>query len=137
MWKISINGNLIINITETIVTWWVSNFSYCHNIFKLCLLQRHQKASICEKGLKYLIFFEKYDFLNPFPHVDNFWHLCSRQLLKLCDKRRNCSKQAIPPFATKFSTFFSICTYNKRAFPYFLVDIFKVVCCRFVICGKI
>ena len=29
------------------------NFSFCHNDFKICLLQRRQKASICRKGLMY------------------------------------------------------------------------------------
>ena len=28
----------------------MSNFSVCHNVFKSCLLQRCQKASICGKG---------------------------------------------------------------------------------------
>ena len=51
-------------------------------------------------------------------------------------KRSNNSKQAISPFATRFSTFFSKYTYNYRDFPYFLVAIFKVVCCRFAVCGK-
>ena len=45
-------------------------------------------------------------FVNPFPHIDSFWHLCSRRLFwKHSGKRRSCSKQAISPFATMFSTF--------------------------------
>ena len=42
----------------------------------------------------------------PFPLVDTFRHLFSRRLFwKYCDKRRNCSKRAISPFATMFSIF--------------------------------
>ena len=43
---------------------------------------------------------------------------------KYGDKRRNCSKRAISPFVTMFSTLFN--------FGYAL----KVVCCRIVVCGK-
>ena len=32
--------------------------------------------------------------------------------------------------------FYSYYTYNHRDFPYFLVDFFKVFCCRFAVCGK-
>ena len=31
----------------------LSNFSFCHNVFKSRLLLRHQKASICGKGFMY------------------------------------------------------------------------------------
>ena len=70
---------------------------------------------------------------NPFPPIDVsaadiFW--------KHCDKRRNCSKQAISPFATIFSISLSNNTYNCKMFPYFWVDIFNVICCRFAVCGK-
>ena len=37
-------------------------------------------------------------------------------------------------FATMFLTFFS--NYTQTIVPYFLVDIFKVVCCRFAVYGK-
>ena len=30
----------------------MSNFSFCHKVFKRSLLQRHQKASICGKGFR-------------------------------------------------------------------------------------
>ena len=60
-------------------------------------------------------------FFNSFPPVDTFG-------AKRCEKRRNCSKQAISPFASNY-------THNYRDFPYFWGDIFKDICCRFVICG--
>ena len=31
---------------------FMSNFFYCYNVFKSRLLQRHQKASICGKGIQ-------------------------------------------------------------------------------------
>ena len=58
---------------------------------------------------------------NPFPPVDAD---CFR---KHRDKRRN---------ATMFSTFFGNNTYNYRDFLYFCIEVFKVVCCRFYVCGK-
>ena len=60
--------------------------------------------------------------------ADGFW--------KHCDKRRNCSKQAISPFATMFSTFFSNYTFIYWYCPSFCLDIFRVVGCRFVVCRK-
>ena len=75
-------------------------------------------------------------FFNTFLHADAFWCLCIR-LWKHRDKKRNCSKQAISPFDTIFSI-----TFNKSSFreifhfPYYCWDVFKVVVCRFVVCGK-
>ena len=58
------------------------------------LLQRSHKTPLCGKVF------------NPFPHIDAFWRLWGRRLFeKQSDKRRNCSKRAISPFATMFSTF--------------------------------
>ena len=30
----------------------MSNYFFCHNVFKSRLLERHQKVSLCDKGLK-------------------------------------------------------------------------------------
>ena len=44
--------------------------------------------------------------VNTFPHIDAFWRLCSRRLFgNISDKRTNCLKRAVSPFATVFSTF--------------------------------
>ena len=59
---------------------------------------------------------------------DKFW--------KHCDRRRNCSKQAISPFATMFSILFSNCTFIYRYFPRFWLIVFKFFYCRCVVCGK-
>ena len=66
--------------------------------------------------------------LNPFPAADDCW--------KHCDKSRNCSIRTISSFVTMCSTFFSNNTYILSDFLGFCLDVFKVVCCRFVICGK-
>ena len=54
---------------------------------------------------------------------------------KHCDKSRNCSKQEISPFVTKFSTLSVIIPSFSDIFHIFFY-VFKVVCCRYVLCGK-
>ena len=39
-------------------------------------------------------------------------------------------------FASIFSTVFNYCTFICREFSYFCEDIFRVICCRFAVCGK-
>ena len=45
-------------------------------------------------------------FLNAFPHSDTYWRKSGDDFWKHCGKRSYCSKRAISPFATKFSSFF-------------------------------
>ena len=52
------------------------------------------------------------------------------------DKKRNCSKRSISPFVTMFSTWFNDYTFIYRYFLYYALIGFKVVCSRFVVCGK-
>ena len=33
----------------------MSNISFCHKVFKNCLLQMYQNASVCGKGLKLIL----------------------------------------------------------------------------------
>ena len=59
---------------------------------------------------------------------------------KHCDKRRNCSKQAISPFATTFFQFSKqLHTLIYRDFLCFCPYVSKVLCCRFVtrMCEKV
>ena len=81
--------------------------------------------NVCQKKCMYNL----PPIINPFPHTDAFWRLSSRRLLKHCDKRRNCSKRAISPFATLFQFLFSYSILINRYCPYFC-------CCGFVVCGK-
>ena len=76
-------------------------------------------------------------FVNPFPHIDAFWRLCSRRLFgKHSDKRRNCTESAISPFATIFSTLSHRLSIQLWRFSMFWQNTFKVVCCRIVVWGK-
>ena len=52
----------------------LSNFSFCHNVFKSCLQQRRQKASVCGKGLTKLCYTRKQTSLHT--HVNkSTWFL--------------------------------------------------------------
>ena len=55
---------------------------------------------------------------------------------KHSDKRRNCTKRAIAPFATMFSTFCHRLSIQLWRFSMFWQNTFKVVCCRIVVWGK-
>ena len=55
---------------------------------------------------------------------------------KRSDKRRNCSKQAISPFATMFSTFSHRLSVQLKRFSIFWQNMLKVVCCRIIVWGK-
>ena len=75
---------------------------------------------------------------NPFPHIDAFWHLELQKIAfwKHGNKKRNCSKQAISPFVTMFSNLFNYCTFIWSELINFFGSVFKVVSCRFFVCGK-
>ena len=90
----------------------------------LFLQIRHQNASC------------RLETVNPFPHIDAFWRLCSRQLFENSDKRRNCTKSAISPFATMFSTFCHRLSIQLWSFSKLWQNTFKVVCCRIVVWRK-
>ena len=74
---------------------------------------------------------------NPISPIDAFWHICSRWLLKTSWQKKKLLKTSNFFFCHNgFNFFFRNYTLIYRDFPYFWVDIFKVVCCRFVACGK-
>ena len=61
-------------------------------------------------------------YFNPFPLADTFWHLYSRWLFEnILVKGEIFSWLAISILATIFYIYF----------PYFCLDVFKVICCRF------
>ena len=43
--------NRVENVGQREKLFVLSNFSFCHNVFKRPLLHRHQKASVCGRGL--------------------------------------------------------------------------------------
>ena len=57
-------------------------------------------------------------------------------LRKHDDKRWNCSWWVIPILASMFSTLSNNFTSIKRNCSYFWLQVCKVICCRFVVCGK-
>ena len=64
------------------------------------------------------------------------WRICNRRHLKRRCKRRNCSWWKISPFATMFSSLFNNLNLIYRDLLNLSKDVFKVVFCRFAVCGK-
>ena len=73
----------------------------------------------------------------PFPHIDTFWHLCSSTTFEtIVTKGKNCLFWAISPFVTMVSSFCSNYIFIYRHFLGSCQHAFKIVCCRFDVCGK-
>ena len=117
----------------------MNNFSFCHNVFKSRLLQQLQNAYVIRKWLTkyglchpptiiYGVFYVLHLIISKSVKVKHHWNRCG--------KRRNCSYWAISAFVTISSTLFNYHTIIYRDFLYFVLDNFKVICCRFVLCGK-
>ena len=73
---------------------------------------------------------------NPSQHVDAFW--CSLQQMAF---ENIVKKVEIAHFSfllsPMFSTVFNYCSFKfRREFSKFCLNVFKVICCRFVVCGK-
>ena len=67
----------------------------------------------------------------PFPSYRRFLTpLQQTAIWKHSDKRRNCTKRAISPFATMFSTFCHRLSIQLWRCSMFWQNTFKVVCCR-------
>ena len=93
--------------------------SFSHNIFNS---RNKNQASIFQDVNSVLLIFIHWSF-NPFPYIDAFWHLCNRRLLKLLWQKKKLLMMSN----------FSIC---HNDFNYTCIFNFKVVCCRFIVCGK-
>ena len=75
--------------------------------------------------------------LNSFPHTDAFWRLCNVRLLKTLWQKEKLLKTSNLSFCYNVFNFFSSnYTFIFGDFPWFCLDVFKVVCCGFVVCGK-
>ena len=64
--------------------------------------------------------------LNPFPHIDAFWHFCSRQLFENIATNEEIAWNEF----SMFSTLFNNCSFIQRDFLCFCLDMFEVICCR-------
>ena len=75
---------------------------------------------------------------NPFPHIDAFWRICSRRLLKTQWQKETLLKTSNSSFCHNVFYFFSNYTYNYRDFPYFSSRHFQSrllqICCMWE-CG--
>ena len=77
--------------------------------------------------------------LRPFINsLGEFWRICSRQLLKTKWRKDNLLKTSSFSFCHNALIFFLVIIHSFiEAFHVFFLHVFKVVCCRFVVCGKI
>ena len=83
-------------------------------------------------------FFCHYVFKKPSAAVPPlFWRICSRRLMKTLWQKEKLLKTSNYSFChTVFNFFFSNYTFIYRDFPCCYLNVFKVICCRFVLCGK-
>ena len=74
---------------------------------------------------------------NPFPHIDAFWHLCSRRLFEnIVTKEEIAQNKQFLLLPQCFPLLVIGCLFNIRDFYIFWQNIIKVVCCRIVVWGK-
>ena len=72
-----------------------------------------------------------------FPHIDAFWCLWSRRLLKTLWQKKKLLMMSNFSFSHNVFHFWAIgYPFNYREFPFILQNMFKVVWCRFLVCGK-
>ena len=91
-------------------------FVYYRGISKVCITERK---------------------FNPFPHKDAFWRLCSRQLFEnMATKEEIAQNKQFLLLSPCFQINSILVLSFKGIFCTFLLDVFKVVCCRFVVCGN-
>ena len=73
--------------------------------------------------------------INQFTYIDAFWSLYSRQLLKTLTKGIIAQIEQFLLLPV-FSSLFNYYTIIYRDFSHFCLDVFKVIWCRFAVCGK-
>ena len=88
------------------------NFSFCHNDFKSCLLQRCRKASVCGKGLSITHENLNHEGITGPPWFSCAWSNMTEKLLKQCLRhkcaitlsfiRQSCSRQLWTYFVKKW-----------------------------------
>ena len=72
---------------------------------------------------------------NLCPLGDTFWRICSRRLVKTLWQKEKLLQWAILPFATMFWLFYNNNSFIYKDFPSICMIVFKVVCCRYVVCS--
>ena len=75
--------------------------------------------------------------LDPFPHMDAFWCLCSRRIFEnIVIKEEIAQNEQFLFFPLCFPLLVIGCPFNYRDFFIFLQNMFKVACCRIIVWGK-
>ena len=89
-------------------------------------------CSICQNNLN-----SYYHLLSFLCFALDYFKVCQvKHHWNRCGKRRNCSYWAISAFVIIISILFNYHTIIYRDFLYFVLDNFKVICCRFVNVGN-
>ena len=74
---------------------------------------------------------------NLSPHTDAFWGLCSRRLLKTLWQMKKLLMMSNFSFCPQCFLLDSIIIILfPEVFLHFCLKVFKVFCCRFIVCGK-
>ena len=63
---------LLNTVQNIVIKGKIAHYLFAEFLSKSNLLQRRKEKSVCEKGFTF----------NPFPHIDAFRRLCSRQLFE-------------------------------------------------------
>ena len=96
--------------------------------------QRRLSQTCCNcETFKY---FNQKSSFSPFPLTDAFWHLCSRRLLLTLWQKEKLLIMSNYNFCRNFQLYSIIKNLFYIYFPYFGKAVFKVFCCRIVVCGK-
>ena len=93
------------------------------------LMVANNVLKLAESLLK-VVFWYLY-LLNPFPHKDAFWRLCSRQLFENVVKKEDIAQNKQFLLLPQCFPLFQL-----KRFSIFWQNMFKVVCCIFLLCGK-
>ena len=106
----------------------LNDWLFMFHMFLLCLTDGEVKAELNQVItfiyilLKWFMYYHSHPFcmINIFPYTDAFWHQsCSRRLLLL--NVFNCVQKLF------------VLSFIMRELLYFWQNVFKVVCCRFVV----
>ena len=96
-----------------------------------------QDVLLCQKNHPFFQSKIGQNYFNPFPHIDAFWRLCSRQIFENIVTKEEIAQNVHFSFCHNvFSTFCHRLSIQIWRFSIFWQNTFKVVCCRIVVWGK-
>ena len=120
---------------------WIMLHKYQPLELNFSHMQTHFKTSAAESfwkqgGKREMSFCHNIWYPFPVTYRRILTHLQQTTFLKTLWQKEKLLKKSNISYCHNVFTFFSNYTFNYRDFPYYWVDAFKVVCCRFVVCGK-